>query len=281
MKVWTEVKACLAETPADWALWIEVFDRHGIPGTVQTDQPPTLAGYAYEPNEADLAALRLELTSLGATSTEILEVPEENWAESWRQFFVPRRVGQRFVVRPTWEAYASTEGDVVLVLDPGQAFGTGDHPTTRMCLEFLEDLELAGKTVADIGCGSGILSVAARLLGSGETVGVDLDPASIESSHENADRNGVTATFMLGKGFGPLPEAAVYDIVLSNIVSAALIGLAPEVSDRVVPGGDWVVSGIIDDNWADVQLAAARAGFSLVSERRENNWVAAWFRREK
>lgn len=276
MNVWTEVKACLTETPQDWAVWVEAFDRHGIPGTVQTDQPPTIAGYAFQPSSDALDALRTELAELGAT-IEVRDVPEEDWAESWRQFFVPRRIGRSWVVRPTWEATELQEGDVELVLDPGQAFGTGDHPTTRMCLELLEDLELDGADVADIGCGSGILSVGALKRGAGTVVGVDLDPASVESSQTNAERNGVAGQFYLGKGFEPLGEQADYDVVLSNIVSAALISLAPEASERVRPGGEWIVSGIIEDNWADVQAAAARCGLSLVDERHENNWVAARF----
>lgn len=279
MKAWTEVKAVLTEAPADWALWDAAFDRHGIPGTVQTDRPPTISGYAYEPSAEALAALRDELSALGASAVEVREVPEENWAESWRQFFVPRRIGRRFVVRPTWESYDAGPDDVELVLDPGQAFGTGDHPTTRMCLELMEDVDWAGRTLADVGCGSGILTVAAMRLGVASAVGVDLDPASVESSRENAARNGVAAEFLLGKGFAPLPPDGAWDVVLSNIVSAALIGLAPEAGERVRPGGAWIVSGIIEDNWPDVRAAAEREGFVLEAERRELNWVAARFRR--
>jgi ribosomal protein L11 methyltransferase len=198
-------------------------------------------------------------------------VPEVDWAEAWKQFFVPRTVG-RFFVRPSWEEAPVPEGLVEIVLDPGQAFGTGDHPTTRMCLELVGETVTAGARVADIGSGSGILSIAAAKLGA-EVEGVDLDAPSVEAARENAARNGVSAEFRLGTGFEPLE--GTYDVVLSNIISAALIGLAPVTAARVRPGGAWIVSGVIQDNWADVLSAAEAAGFRLDRRLEEGEWVAA------
>jgi len=276
MKTWTLVKATLPVAPEDWAVLDEVFDRHGVGGTVQTDTPPSMSGYAYEPTPEALNALVEELKEHGA-EVEVSEVPEENWAESWKQFFVPRRIGRRFVIRPTWEEFESGPDDLVIVLDPGQAFGTGDHPTTRMCLQHLEDMDLSGKTIADIGCGSGVLSIGAHLLGCGPIVGVDVEKESVETSIENATLNSTPGEFFVGMGFDPLPADATYDIVLSNIISAALIALAPEVGTRVKQGGYWVVSGVIEANWPDVKAAAERAGFTFESMLQENEWVAAKF----
>lgn len=279
MSTWTLVKAVLERSPEDWAALDEVFDRNGIAGTVQTDQPPTMSGYIYEPSPDAVETLVSELKGMGARDVEISEVAEENWAESWKQFFVPRRIGERFVIRPTWEEFPAGEQDLVIVLDPGQAFGTGDHPTTRMCLQLMERISVSGKTIADIGCGSGVLSIGAHLLGASSIAGVDVEKESVETSRENAALNQVPAEFFEGKGFDPIPGNDQYDVVLSNIISAALIGLAPTAADRVKPGGDWIVSGIIEANWPDVQVAAHRVGFTLQEQLQENEWVAARFSR--
>lgn len=279
MRAWTEVRALLPGDPDDWSLWAEVFARHGIDGTAQTDTPPTISGYLAPGREGDLQSLKSELESFGAISVDDRLVPEEDWAESWKQFFRPRRVGRRLVVRPSWEPFDSQPEDIVIVLDPGQAFGTGDHPTTRGCLEILEALSPQGKEVADIGCGSGVLSVAAMLLGAKSAVGVDIDLPSVEATRENAARNGIDVEAHQGLGFDPLPAEATYDLVLSNIISAALIALAPEAAKRTRPGGRWVVSGVIESNWPAVQAAAAKNGFTLETTFQENEWLAASFLR--
>jgi len=274
---WIEVKALLPEIPEDWSRYAEIFSTYGIEGTVQTDDPPTIGGYVYEDDSqvVRIVALCEALTAAGASAVETERVKEEEWSESWKQFFVPRRVGRHFIIRPTWEECEALPDDLVIVLDPGQAFGTGDHPTTRLCLELLEKLPVAGKHVADIGCGSGILSIAAAMLGAASVVGVDVELPSIIASKENADRNGVEAEFLVGEGFRSLPEGAHYDLVLSNIISATLIHISHDASERVKPGGHWMISGIIDSNWPDVLASAERFGFALVERKQEDEWNAA------
>ena len=212
-------------------------------------------------------------------SIELQEVEEQDWSEAWKEFFKPRRVGERFIVRPTWEAAEIGPGDLEIVLDPGQAFGTGDHPTTRGCLELIEKADCRGKSIADIGCGSGILSVGAGLLGASELILVDYDPVCVTSSLENLKRNNVTGEVHEGLGFQPLADDKRFDIVLSNIISAALIRLAPEAADRIKPGGLWIVSGIIEANWPDVLTRAKTCGFELVETFAEGDWIAATLRR--
>lgn len=279
MSVWTKVSAVLTNEPDDWSMWAEAFSRHGIEGTVQTDKPPTLSGYLSPGQDVKLDALRSELLDMGAISIELQEVEEQDWSEAWKEFFKPRRVGQRFIVRPTWEEAEVGPDDLEIVLDPGQAFGTGDHPTTRGCLELIEKADCRGKSIADIGCGSGILSVGAGLLGASELILVDYDPVCVTSSLENLKRNNVTGEVHEGLGFQPLAEDKQFDIVLSNIISAALIRLAPEAADRIKPGGLWIVSGIIEANWPDVLTRAKTCGFELVETFAEGDWIAATLRR--
>ena len=279
MKVWTEVRAVLAEEPLEWSVWCEAFDRHGLPGTVQHENPPALSAYVAPGDVAMIPALRSELLDLGAISVETSEVEEKDWAEAWKQFFKPRRFGTRLVVCPSWETFAVSSGDILITLDPGQAFGTGDHPTTRGCLEQLERVGCSGLRVADIGCGSGILSVAAMLLGAKSCVGVDTDSPAVEATAANAALNGVEIEAICGAGFEELEGREPYDLVLSNIISAALIRLAPSAAQFVKPGGRWIVSGIILANWPDVDKAATRAGFQLVENQVLGEWVTATFRR--
>lgn len=283
MTHWIQVTAILDQAPEDWAALCDVFDRYGIPGTVQTDQPPTLSGYLAEEDGVVgvLHDLREALQAAGVREVTETRVEEQDWAETWKQYFLPRRIGRRFVVRPTWEEADVQPGDLEIVLDPGQAFGTGDHPTTRLCLELMEESWPGGRAerVADIGCGSGILTIAACLLGCASAVGVDTDSVSVQSARENAQRNRVAFEVFQGKGFDPLPPEATYDVVLSNIISAAIIALAPDAAGRVAPGGIWIVSGIIEGNWPDVRAAAERVGFRLESNRQEGEWIGATFRR--
>jgi ribosomal protein L11 methyltransferase len=279
MSSWIEVKAKLSSTPEDWAVWTEIFGHFEIFGTVQTDDPPTMSAYL-APGQVDkLKPLCDALLEGGAYSVEKRSVVEENWAETWKQFFKPTRIGENWIVRPTWEKFSPNPCDRVIVLDPGQAFGTGDHPTTRGCLEFMEDIDFRGKAVADIGCGTGILGVAAKLLGAPLVRAVDVDTTSVESCRQNAQRNGVCFEVFEGLGFEPLPEEETFDIVISNIISAALIKLAPSAAKRVSPGGIWLVSGIIPANWPDVLEAAEKAGFKLEDRKVEDEWVTALLRR--
>lgn len=283
MTRWIKVTARFDRAPEDWAAICDVFETHGIPGTVQTDEPPTLSGYLIEGEGSveAVAGLRSDLVNRGAATVTEELVPDEDWAEAWKQFFEPRRIGRRFVVRPTWKDYPAQPQDLMIVLDPGQAFGTGDHPTTRLCLELMEsawEVETP-PFVADIGCGSGILSVAAKLLGSQRVIGVDIDPVAIVSARENAVRNGVEYDVVGGKGFTPFAPDLRFDAVLSNIISAALIALAPSASTHIRAGGIWLVSGVIEANWPDVEAAARQAGFVSESVKQEGDWIAAVLRR--
>lgn len=272
MRTWLKVTAVLPGTPDDWSVWAERFSRYGLDGTVQTDEPPTMS--AYVPPGESIEGLAEFMSGCGAR-VETEDVEEVDWSEAWKQFFKPVAIGRELWVRPSWESAEVPVGRREIVLDPGQAFGTGDHPTTRLCLQLLEDARLEGKRVADIGCGSGILSIAAMKLGAASVDAVDTDALSLDATRENAVRNGVKVNALLGAGFDPLP-AGGYDVVVSNIISAAVIGLAREAAGRT---GTWIVSGIIEPNWPDVMEAATSVGFRVEMKMEEGDWVAATLRR--
>lgn len=215
---------------------------------------------------------------LGARSVAITEVPEQDWSEIWKIHFKPRRVGKRFVIRPTWEPYHVGRDDIEIVLDPGQAFGTGDHQTTRLCLRLLEwQAPLAGKSLADVGCGSGVLAIGAAKMGAHPIVATDLDPLSVEITRENMRLNDVEFETGVAAGFDAVTEPV--DIAVSNIISATLIRLATDAAQKVKPGGTWIVSGVIAGNWPDVLRAAESVGFELVRLEQEDDWIGAVFRR--
>lgn len=299
---WIEVEAWFHLPPDDLSPVIETFRAHGIENTMQQGDE-MLVGCLVDVSGSDrvIGELRAALEAQGAR-VEVRPLPETNWEEAWKGFFHPRRVGHHWVVRPTWEEYAAHPGDHVIVLDPGQAFGTGDHPTTRMCLELMEPLDLAGRPVADVGCGSGILAVGACLMGADPVEAVDIDPIAVEVAKENAVRNGVSFLALAGDGLSafpaspegvpqdetpldglhvdaPRPSGKQYDLVLSNIISATLVRIAADIAVAVTPGGAWVVSGIIESNWPDVRDTAQKVGFTLVDELHEDGWVAARFAR--
>jgi ribosomal protein L11 methyltransferase len=165
---------------------------------------------------------------------------------------------------------------LVIVLDPGQAFGTGDHPTTRLCLELMEEIAIEGKQVVDIGCGSGILSVGACLLGAKNVLAIDIDPIAVEVAKENRELNQVVFDARAGAGLNGLKGD--WDVAISNIISATLVRIAGDVRDVLVDGGRWVVSGVIQDNWPDVRMAAELAGFEFIDKKEEDGWVAASFK---
>ena len=192
------------------------------------------------------------------------------------------RVGRRLVIRPTWRRHRAAPGDVVIALDPGMAFGTGLHPTTRLCLAAAEAIadrgELADARVLDVGCGSGILAIAAARLGAASLTGLDIDPIAIEATVANARRNRLAGRIAARVGSLPSGEPS-FDVVLANLIAAVLIALAAALRDEVRPGGLLLASGIFVDREMDVAEALGRAGLEVIERSTEGDWVALIARR--
>lgn len=203
---------------------------------------------------------------------------EEDWINNWKKYFKPIPVGKSLLIRPTWEDACEPQGRKVLHLDPGLAFGTGTHETTRLCMELLEEFLTPGQRMLDVGCGSGILSVAALLLGTGEAVGVDIDGLAVKTAVENAQLNGVADRFTALCGDLTEKVQGLFDVVAANIVADVIIRLTGDVERFMKPGALYVMSGIIDAREADV-LRAIEGRFAVEARREEKGWVALAARR--
>ena len=201
---------------------------------------------------------------------------EAEWQSSWKQHFHPLRIGKRILVTPTWRDHEAGDGRLKISLDPGMAFGTGHHPTTRMCLELLERLVTPGADVLDLGCGSGILAIASAKLGAGRVLGLEIDSVAVDVARQNVRSNGVGATASIVEG--SLPHAAAsprsYDIAVANISAKVIKELAGDLAKAVKPGGAVVVSGILAENKAGVGRALTEAGAALRQTIVDGDWVS-------
>lgn len=229
---------------------------------------------------ARLKELALDM-ELGSLSVVVERVSDADWENNWKAYYKPLPIGQRLLILPSWEPEPAGHGRSVLRLDPGVAFGTGAHHTTRMCLEFLEECIAPGCHALDLGCGSGILSIAALLLGAKEAVAVDIDPIAEHIAMENASLNGVGPESYRVLTGDLLCDAALraridgqYGLVCANIVSDVIIRLAPFAKGWAKPGAPFLVSGVIDERKEEVLAKLGESGFSIEAVRQAESWVA-------
>lgn len=210
----------------------------------------------------------------GRLELEMKDVDEEDWSNAWKKYYHPVQVGEHLVVCPSWEAYDRQPDDVVLTLNPGMAFGTGTHDTTRLCMELLEKYITPQDTVLDVGCGSGILAITAALLGANKIIGCDIDEVAVKVAGENAALNGVQDRIAFHQGDLTSQVEGSFQIICANIVADVIIRLSEDAGRYLAKDGIFITSGIIDTREQDVLDALEHNGFQVIERRTSGGWVA-------
>ncbi len=217
-------------------------------------------------------------------------IQEEDWAHAWKRYYKPLRIGKRVLLAPAWEESDARPNDVVVRLDPGMAFGTGMHPTTRLCVAALEDYVHPGEPLLDIGTGSGVLSLVAAKLGARPVWATDIDPLAIRATQENAQRNGIALApnaLYVQKGSVPADQSGRFPLIVANILAEVLVGLFDAAYDNVplveplAPGGHLILAGILEKKIGLVLAAAARHSLREVERKQEEDWVAVIMQSER
>lgn len=268
------------------------LNAHGV--ELKDDASATTRLIAYYPLDDRVGAKVQELRDFLARLTEwglephparvsLKQVEAEAWAEAWKAAFPPQRVGKRFIIAPTWEESSPVAGDILIRLDPGMAFGTGYHPTTRLSLELLESTVQPNHCVADVGTGSGILTIAAVKLGAKRVDAIEIDATAIPVAASNFRKNGVTAQVRLSEGDGLKGQQGSYHLIIGNILTKAILPIIPDCALRLRPEGYVIFSGILATELAQVAsvLEAHRFQCERVTREAEGSltWVAVLARR--
>lgn len=225
----------------------------------------------------------------GDVSYSAKEVDDEDWATAWKQYFKPLRVSDTLTIKPTWEAYEASEGERIIELDPGMAFGTGTHPTTALCLQTLESVVQGGEEMIDVGTGSGILAIGACRLGAKSVLALDLDPIAVSSATENVRLNDLSqqVEVKLSDLLGVLREEQAgeedssalrvtvpVDLVVANILAEIILLFIDDVYEALKPGGIYIASGVYKNKEDDVERGLQASGFVIVEKRRDEDWIA-------
>ena len=282
---WLEVSV---QVPPEAEEAVADLIRRHVQGGVAIEEGPTgtsvVKGYLPADREVDrrqamLRRLLAVYAPPSAVGSRWLE--EEDWAQAWKEFFPILHMGEHLVVCPTWRSYQAKEGEVVIHLDPGMAFGTGQHPTTLMCLRALEELTRPGMAVLDLGCGSGILALAAAHLGATSVLALDTDPQAVAAARENVRLNDVQAAVQVVYGTLPLDRASrrTFDVVAANINGPTIIELAPAVAEVLRPGGVLVATGFSVPGLEGVSGALTAAGLSMERTMEDGDWRGVVARR--
>ena len=265
----------------------EPVDAAAEPGAIVIDstRPVVVKTYLPEDSKIEAHVRRAEealwhlsqLRQIGPL--RVARLAEEDWAEAWKQFFFVQRIGERVIVKPSWREYQSRPNDVVLELDPGMAFGTGLHPTTRMCIVACERLVREGMRVLDLGTGSGILAIAAARLGAASVLALDVDQVAVRVATENVAMNRLAERIQVHQGSVEQAMPGGYDLVLANIIASVIAELAPAMCAATAPDGLLVASGIIQERESLVVEALEAAGMRIEETVADGDWRAMVCRR--
>ena len=266
------------------------FSLNGMYGelvddTILNADRDTVKVSLFVPEEKNLAEytafLKERFSALGISAALSVEgMNEDDWSESWKQYYKPIPLG-RVTIVPAWESYDAKEGEVVIKMDPGMAFGTGTHETTRLVMRIMQDVIRGGERVLDVGTGSGILSICASKLGAKSCNAYDIDPVAVKVARENAIADGcdnitVGVSDLLR---GVDREGGKYDVCVANIVADIIIRMMPDISEYMHEDAPIILSGIIDMRADEVRACVTECGYTVVREERENDWVALMIRR--
>lgn len=237
-----------------------------------------LKAYFDASQEKERHAIKKEAQDKGF-EVEERDVPDQDWANDWKSYFHPISIDEGLAIVPSWEDYEPKEEEEIIILDPGMAFGSGNHATSFLCSRYLREYMKQGDTVIDIGCGSGILSLVAVKSGAEKVIAVDLDPQCMIATEENAQKNNMLDSIDTREGdlFSVVTESA--DVVVSNIFAEVIIGMLHDVKHHVKPGGIYIASGILKEKLQDVMDALKGEGFELLDDKTDGDWSAVAARR--
>lgn len=230
-----------------------------------------------------MAFLRERFAAEGVDAQiELVGVREDDWAEAWKQYYKPIRIGERLVIVPQWEKYDAAPEDVIIRMDPGMAFGTGTHETTRLVLGLLERYTQSGVKMLDVGCGTAILAICAAKLGASSCAAYDIDPVAVKVARENVKDNACSDLVSVDQSdlLRSVPKGEKFGLVAANIVADIILRMAPDIGEYMAPGGILLASGIIEPRAAEVEIELCARGFSVVERAAENDWCALALRWE-
>lgn len=229
--------------------------------------------------EESVYFLKERIKQLGIDCTlETSDVSDDDWANSWKKYYHPIKVGEKIVIVPAWEDYKPAEGEIPLIMDPGMAFGAGTHETTRLVMKQIEKYVFEGCTVLDVGTGSGILSISASLLGAGRVFACDIDPTAVRIARENAAVNNCENITVNVSDLLASAEPLKYDLICANIVADIIIRMSPDLQGFAKEGTVFIASGILLERRDEVLCAMEKTPFRLISSEEENGWCALVFR---
>ena len=215
-----------------------------------------------------------EDVDLGPLTVEIRTDDDSEWKDKWKEYFKPAKISKSIVVKPTWEEYTAKEGEKVLEIDPGMAFGTGTHETTSLCVRLMEDYMKPGDKVLDVGCGSGILAIVGAMLGAGEVLGVEIDPVAVEIAQENILLNHTEN--VARAQFGDLTKGIDFkaDVVVANLMADLVMLLSKDVAKHMLPGAKYISSGILVEKAPVVSECMKELGFKIIEIKQDGMWCA-------